>query len=125
MGNWTSKSVVLEPIEFDGDSITFHVKRLLVEDMQVLAKYFDGSKGMMSFDNPLDVCKTAQEIFPKYVTGIKGLLDAEGHEVSVEQFLEASKEFYFVPLIGELFAKLIDVSTAKAQLKNSAPPSPE
>lgn len=125
MGNWTNKTVVLEPLEFDGDKIVFTVKRLLVEDMQTLSKFFDGSSGSLKFNNPLDVCKTAQEIFPKYVTALNGLNKEDGSAVTVEEFMEASKEFYFVPLVGQLFASLISVSTVKSIEKNSVPPTVE
>lgn len=121
MGNWSSKGVVLPPIEFDGDSITFTVKRLLVEDMMVLSKHFNQKNGALQFESPLEVCQTAQSIFPKYVQGINGMLDEDGKPVTVEGFVEATKEFYFVPLIGELFTSLLTVSTVKAQAKNSAP----
>lgn len=118
MGNWTSKGVVLPPIEFDGDSVTFTVKRLLVEDMLTLSKHFDKANGTLKFESPLEVCQTAQSIFPKYVTGIVGMTNGDGGNVTVEEFIEASKEFYFVPLIGELFGALINASTVKAQEKN-------
>lgn len=117
--------MVLAPIEFDGDSITFTVKRLLVEDMLLLSKHFDKANGTMKFESPLEVCQTAQSIFPKYVTGIGGMTNCDGGNVTVEDFLVAAKEFYFVPLIGELFGALITASTAKVQEKNSAPPSVE
>lgn len=125
MGNWSSKPVVLEPIEFDGDKVVVTVKRLLVEDMQMLAKYFDRDKGTMRFESPLEMCKAASDIMPKYVTGIDGLIDGDGVRVTLEEFHKAVGEFYFVPLSGAIFQGLVRVSTAKAQEKNSAPPSAE
>jgi hypothetical protein len=125
MGNWTNKTVVLEPIEFDGDKIVFTVKRLLVEDMQVLSRFYDNSSGNLQFSSPLDVCKTAQEVFPKYVQAINGMSKEDGSAMTVEEFMEASKEFYFITLIGQLFAGLIAASTVKSKEKNSAPPSVE
>lgn len=124
MGNWTNKPIQLPEIQFDGDDITFTVKRLLVEDMLVLSKHFNAEKGVLSFGSPLEVCKTAQELFPKYVVGVAGLQTAEATPVSLAEFLEAVKDFYFVPLVGELFTALIVASTVKAdERKNSEPPS--
>lgn len=124
MGNWSTNGVVLEPIEFDGDSITFTVKRLLVEDMLVLSKYFSKETGALSFGSPLEVCQTAQEIFPKYIQDVRGLLKADNVAMTPEEFLGASKDFYFVPLVGQLFTALITASTVKAvEAKNSEPPS--
>jgi len=121
MGSWSSKPVVLPPIAFDGDDITFSVKRLLVEDMMLLSNHF--KDGKMVFESPMQVCETAAKILPKYVTAIEGMSTADG-AMTLEQFTEATAEFYFVPLIGELFAKLITVSTVGGQAKNSVPPSP-
>jgi len=118
MGNWSSKAVVLPPIEFDGDSIVFSVKRLLTEDMLVLMRNFNQGTGKLEFSNPLEVCQTAQLILPKYVTDIQGMSSADGIPVTAEEFIKAASEFYFVPLMGALLAALIDVSTVGTQAKN-------
>lgn len=124
MGNWTSKTVTLPPIPFDGDQVAFTVKRLLTEDMLTLAKFYNQENGTLRFSNPIEVSKVAQEILPKYVVAMDGLLTAEGAKMGAAEFVEASKEFYFVPLVGALFGELISVSTVRAQEKNSVPPSP-
>lgn len=124
MGNWTTRPVELQPIEFDGDTIKISVKRLLMADMQELSKYFDRDKGVMRFDSSLEVCKAAANIMPKYVVSIEGMI-TDGRPVTLEEFHAATGEFYLAPLFGEIFSQLIEVSTAKAQKKNSAPPSPE
>ncbi|MFA6213542.1 MAG: hypothetical protein WC714_29160 [Candidatus Obscuribacterales bacterium] len=125
MGNWSSKPVVLDPIEFDGDQVVVTVKRLLMEDMQAISKYFDREKGVMRFDSPLEVCKAAADIMPKYVVGVDGMMDDAGGRVTLEDFHKAVGEFYLVPLFGAIFQGLVFVSTAKAKEKNSAPPSQE
>lgn len=121
MGQWSSKPVKLDPIAFDGDNITFTVKRLLVPDMMVLNKYIVGDK--LAFSAPLEMVNVATEILPKYVIGIDGMT-ADGEAVTPEQFINSIGEFYFVPLIGQLFTALIAASTVGQQTKNSAPPSP-
>lgn len=125
MANWSNKAVVLPAIPFDGDKVVFTAKRLLVEDMQVMAKFWDRASGKLVFKDPLDVSKTAAELVPKYIVGISGLIDSDGVTVSLESFKESASEFYFVPLMGALFAELMSISTAKGHEKNSAPPSPE
>jgi len=121
MGNWTKGSVKLEPIEFDGEQVVFHAKRLLVEDMLVLSKHFNGDK--MVFASPMEVCQTAAGILPKYLTAISGY-KVDGADMTLEEFLAAAQEFYFVPLVGALFGRLVAISTAKGMEKNLPPPSP-
>ena len=123
MGNWASKGVTLDPIDFDGDSITFVVKRLLVEDMQILLKFYKPESGTLAFDDPLEVCRTAQGIFPRYILSQIGMKKEDGTEFTLEEFNEATSEFYFVPLVGALFGALIGASTLKGQEKNSVPPT--
>jgi hypothetical protein len=110
--------VRLDPIEFDGDKVVFTVKRLLVEDMLVLSKHFDADKKKMVFASPMEVCKTASEVLPKYVLAIDGYSKAVGTALTVAEFLEAAKEFYFVQLVGELFGHMVSISTAGVQAKN-------
>jgi len=125
MAKWSNKPVVLEPISFDGDSVVFTAKRLLVEDMQTMSKFFNKERGAMVFNSPLEVCTLAAEIFPKYIVELQGLTKDDGTAVTRDEFLEAAKEFYFVPLISALFAGLMQISTVRSSEKNSAPPSPE
>lgn len=124
MGNWTNKPVALEPIKFDGDSVVFTASRLLVEDMMVLSKHFDQAKGVMRFNSPLEVCAMAGDILPKYIKSISGYT-IDGQPMTLDEFFMAVREFYFVPLVGELFGKLVLISSVGVQEKNSAAPSPE
>lgn len=122
MGNWT-KDVVLEPIDFDGDKVVVTVTRLLTEDMQMLRKF--QVDGVFKFTDTMELCTTAAKIFPKYVVSVVGLLKADKTEMTRDEFLAASQEFYFVNLTASIFNKLISASVMGAQAKNSAPPSPE
>lgn len=118
MGKWSS-NVVLEPIEFDGDKVVFSANRLLVDDMLVLSKYFDKDKGTIAFGSAMDVCKVAGEVLPKYITNITGMTKADNTPMTKDEFLQAAKEFYFVPLVGELFGRLVQASTVgSADAKN-------
>lgn len=124
MGNWSTGSVKLNPIEFDGDTVIFHAKRLLMEDMLTLAKHFDAAAGVMRFADPAAVCKIAADILPKYMTDIEGMVDKDGMPVPLETLLAAAGEFYFAPLLGRIFVELVTISMVGSQLKNSDPPSP-
>lgn len=119
MGNWTSGGVVLDAINFDGDDIIITATRLTVKDMMLLSKFFDKEKGVMRFNNPLEVCETAAVILPQHIVSISGCKKQDGTEVTKEEFNAAMGEFYFVPMIGELFTKLMAVSTLNPeQVKN-------
>ena len=123
MGNWTS-DVKLAPIEFDGDAITFHVKRLLIEDMSDMMKNFNPETQKLSFGAPSEVCELAARIIPKYVTRMAGMNKGDGTAFTIEEFMAVSNEFYFVPLIGQLFGELVSASVVgKSDEKNSVPPS--
>ena len=122
MGKWTN-DVTLQPIAFDGDSITFTVKRLLTEDMGVLLQHYDAEKGVIRFESQDKLAAVAAEIFPKYITGISGMTKADGTAFTVDEFVAVAKEFYFAPVIGQLFAQIMVASTVGAAEKNSEPPS--
>lgn len=126
MGSWSNKAVRLEPIEFDGDAIHFQVKRLRIEDASVVMKFYDREAKRMRFNDPMELVAAAASIIPKYVVEVEGMKDAEGAHLTVEQFAEASKDFYFMPLLSQLFVGLMTVSVmSKADEKNSGPLSTE
>ena len=119
MGQWTQDGVPVEPILFDGDEVRFTLKRLLVEDMERMAVNFDTATKIMRFENPMEACKLASNLIPKYVLAINGCKKANGIEMTLEEFREAAMEFYFVPLLGQLFARLVTISVVgKEQEKN-------
>lgn len=123
MGNWSEKGVVVAPIEFDGDTICFTIKRILVEDMMQLSKYIVDNK--LIFDNPLEACKLAQAVIPKYIISMTGLRKADGSEMTIAEFAGASAEVYFIALIGKLFSELIATGNVGGASKNLPPPSPD
>ena len=126
MGNWNSSGVTLPPIEFDGDSITFVVSRLLMEDMLVIKKHIDVEKGVLRFNDPLELISLAKITLPKYIKSMSGLKDSAGVEVPLETFLTAClPEVYFSALVGQLFADLLSVSSARGLEKKSGALSPD
>lgn len=124
MGKW-SATVTLDSIVFDGDSITFTVNRMLTEDMTIMSKYFDPDTGKLKFNSNTEICEVAADLLPKRVVGMVGMTKADGSEFTLQEFNTAAKEFYFAPLLGELFAKLMSISVVGVQAKNSVPPLPE
>lgn len=124
MGQWTP-TITLGPIEFDGDKVVVTATRLLVEDMAELMKYVDPAAKRLRFDDPSQVCGMAGRILPKYLKSISGYSKADGSAMLLEEFIAATAEFYFVPLVGGIFAELMAASTVKKeQVKNFAAPSP-
>lgn len=123
MGKWTA-TVELEPIEFDGDQIVFNVNRLLTKDMGEMAKHYNESEGKLQFTSNAEVCTLAANLLPQYVNSVSGMTDGGGAPIDKERFVQISQEFYFAPLVGQLFGKLMEISVVGAQAKNSAPPSP-
>lgn len=123
MGSWTP-TVKLGPFEFDGDQVTVVATRLLVEDMAELMKHVDPVSKKLRFDDPSQLCSMASRIIPKYLKAVEGCMKADGAAMSVDELAVASGEFYFVPLIGRVFAELMAASTVKGtEAKNSEAPS--
>lgn len=116
MGNWT-KEVRLPEIEFDGDTVVFTVTRMLVEDMQMLSKFFDKDSGTLKFTDNLEVCGLAKTILPRRVVKIEGMKKADGTDMTREEYLAVASEFYFAELNGQLFGELMSVSVVKQQEK--------
>ena len=126
MGKWTAE-VILDPIEFDGDTIVFTVKRILAEDMGIVMKHYkagpDGT-AKLTFSDAAEMSVVVADVFPKYVTHISGMNKADGVPFTIDEFVQVAKENYFVPLIGQIFSGLMAASTVQ-DLKNSATPAPE
>lgn len=118
MGKWAGGGVKLEPIEFDGDSITFTVNRLKVSDMAPLAKHFQADGAMLTFSSQLEVCSVAAETLPRYVLTVEGMTKADGSAMTKDEFCAALPDFYFAELLGTLLTRLIEASTPGRAEKN-------
>lgn len=123
MGKWTNTGVNLPAIDFDGDRISVSVKRLRMEDMSLMSKNFDTVTKTMRFSDPMEMCQLASKILPNYVVAFSGYKKGDGAEMLLDEFLqEAVSEFYFVPLVGQIFAGLLSVSTVPKDLEKNLPP---
>lgn len=125
MGSWTKGSVQLPVIEFDGEQVSVSIKhRLLTVDAQSLERFVDRERGSLRFSDAMEVMKMAGELLPRYVDSFTGYSDSTGSPLTAAEFCEhASREFFFVPLVGQIFVSMLEVSTlGKAQEKTSALP---
>lgn len=113
MGNW-SPTVVIDPIEFDGDNIIFTLERMEVSDFLKLSKnmsFESGKELKLTFVESMDVCVSATELFPKYVKNISGMTSKDGLSVTLEKFTtELVNQTYFLNLIGQLLGELMTIS---------------
>jgi hypothetical protein len=124
MSNWMP-DVELDPIMFDGDVVNFKVKRLLVEDMNLVTQNYDRISGTLKFSGPEEMSALAARIVPKYVREVRGLKKADGTLFQLEEFKGVIAEYYFAPLVGSLFAALMSASIVKEdEAKNSVAPPP-
>lgn len=117
-----------EEIEFDGDHVVCEMKRLRNEHLLKLAPYFVELEGVtkLSFADKLGMVKAGSEVLPELVVSLKGLKDADGKELGIQDILG---EMYFNPLIDHLVGQLFKRSTIKTpesevDPKKSAPPLP-
>ncbi len=124
MGNWAA-TTVLPPIDFDGDSISLTVTRVLTEDMGVLSKYHNADKKAVVFADHIELCKMAASWVKKYVREVKGMTKSTGEPMTVNELGDAAGEFYFVAFNIAFFTALSKVSTlSQVEAKNSVPPLP-
>lgn len=123
MSKWLP-DVTLAPIAFDGDSVVFRIKRLLVEDLNVLMSNYDRATGKLLYKSPEEVAEIAAKVVPKYVLAVDGLRKGDGAPFTLEEFLSVIPEAYFMPLVGALLVGLMSESVVKNE-KNSVAPPPE
>lgn len=111
-------------VEFDGDKVTFVLRRLKRSHMQVLAPYIKtGADGDMklTFPETMELMGAAAQVLPDVVKSMEGLT-IQGRPATLEEILD---ETYFMNFLGEVMGVLIQNSTTRAEdEKNSAELSP-
>lgn len=109
MSNFTPK--VHETIEYDGDTVTFDLRRMLKEDVLETAPYTPqpDENGVVRVDPEKNVklINCVIDMLPKYVDNFKGLTNAEG---IVVPFDEMYAEGYFYTLQIEMASRLYECS---------------
>lgn len=112
MGNFTR--TFSKTIEFDGDTISYTMKRLKRKKALDLAPYMtydDDGNLKMTFEDQLKFVEVGATLLGDHLTEFSGLV-VEGQEVQLNstEFKEIFEEAYFMPLISELFNDLMSES---------------
>ena len=90
---------------FEEDEITMNLRRLKRVAFMSLTPYLtSGADGTVDEVAMMDV---ATELLPDYVQNFKGLVDAKGEEIALEDMIV---ETYFIELITEIIKELFDIS---------------
>jgi hypothetical protein len=91
-------------IQFDGDAVSYELKRISYEDYLTLAKVRKESDSTLS--------KASLELMRRYVVTLD-VKDADGAAVSLDTVFS---DFYFATLVGELMSRLLETGVIpKAQ----------
>ena len=124
MSSYT-KSIKCE-FEFEGDKVNITMGRMNRKDAMSLMPFFgdpgpDG-KIAMNFTSQMEMLDAASDLLPKYIKSMTGLKDEDGEDISIKTICE---EAYFLNLISEIIAELVDASflTEKKVKKSHAQPA--
>lgn len=118
MGNFTKDFTKV--YEFDGDTVSVTMSRLLRKDAMKLTPYVhtdENGNTVMSMDDQMEMLNLVTELFPIYITKLSGLV-VEGEELIIEDrksnnellyglFLE---QVYFLNLHSMIVADLMSES---------------
>jgi len=91
-------------IPFDGDDVKLTLRNLELAD-------FNAIVASREHDADMVVISEFAKLLPKYVVEMKGLHDAAGNEVGIEEVCTVT---YFAPILGQCFRFLL----SEAVLKN-------
>lgn len=109
--------------EFDGDTVSMRLRRLKRKDLNKVSPYMkmaDPKSGLvqLSLEESFEFLEIMSGVLPEYVQQFKGLTDAEGNPLDLNQALEES---YFIPLISAITGRLFEISNVQeGEAKNSA-----
>lgn len=100
--------------EFEGDTIQVSMKRLKRKDAIKLAPFIssgdEDGKVSMSFEDSLVFADKSSSILNKYVTDFTGLKEEDGTPLEVSDIFGDDGEVYFIGLISEMMADLMEAS---------------
>jgi hypothetical protein len=120
MGRFTQ--AVNETATFDGESVSYTLRRMQNKHMLKLSPIFSDVKpGEKLIFRTARMIEEAQDVLKECISNVAGYRDAEGHPVSFETMLSES---YFLPLLDEMVGKLwqISVMTEVDAKKSAATP---
>ena len=107
--------------EFDGDTITFKLRRLKQKHMLLLSPHLEKMSGddvKISFTDAMEAEDVLSKIIPDCIDSMEGLKTADGAVLNVSDIVG---ELYFSRLIGKIMGKLYEISSPKGdEIKKSS-----
>lgn len=105
MGRFTQ--AVDEIVTFDGDTVSFTLRRLQNKHMLVLAPVLAALPGENALARTARLVQAADGILRECVTNWRGPIDASGNALTFDEVLAES---YFLSLMDEVLGRLLKVS---------------
>lgn len=119
MGRFTQ--AVDEKVEFDGDTVSFTLRRLQNKHMLVLAPVLAALPGENALARTARLVQAADGILKECITNWQGPKDAGGKALSLDEVLTES---YFLPLLDEVLGRLLKVSVMQEVDAKKSPATP-
>lgn len=105
MGRFTQ--AVDEKVEFDGDTVSFTLRRLQNKHMLVLAPVLAALPGENALARTARLVQAAEGILRECITNWQGPKDSGGKALTFDEVLAES---YFLALMDEVLGRLLKVS---------------
>lgn len=105
MGHFTQ--AVDEQLVFDGDTVSFKLRRLQNKHMLVLAPVLAALPGENALARTARLVRAAEDILKECVTNWYGPTDANGKQLTFDEVLAES---YFLGLMDEILGRLLKAS---------------
>jgi len=119
MGRFTQ--AVDEKVEFDGDTVSFTLRRLQNKHMLVLAPVLAALPGENPLARTARLVQAAEGILRECVTNWQGPKDASGKGLTFDEVLAES---YFLALLDEVLGRLLKVSVMQEVDAKKSPATP-
>lgn len=119
MGRFTQ--AVDETVEFDGDTVSFTLRRLQNKHMLVLAPVLAALPAENALARTARLVQAADGILRECVTNWKGPVDANGRYMTFDEVLAES---YFLSLMDEVLGRLLKVSVMQEVDAKKSPATP-
>ena len=119
MGRFTQ--AVDETTTFDGDTVSFTLRRLQNKHMLALAPALGALPGENALARTARLVQVADGVIKECVTNWQGPKDATGRALSLDEVLAES---YFLPLLDEVLGRLLKVSVMQEVDAKKLPATP-
>ena len=91
--------------KFEEDTVTMSLRRLKRKSMMLLSPYMD-NEGEGKIDE-IGMLNVISDILPDHVVNFKGLVTADGTEITVKEMCD---EAFFLSLQSEIISKIFEIS---------------